>query len=186
MSQITKKVLAESLKKFLFKKSLDKITIVDLVHDCGINRQTFYYHFGNIYDLIEWIYTTETSRALGSKKTYKNWEQGFLQIFEYVLENKFFVIRTYNSLSREYLEKYLYSVTYDLLMGVVQEKAEGFSVDFKDKKFIADFYKYAFVGVMLEWIQGGMKDNPKYIINRIVGIIQGDIEKALSNFDKNN
>jgi len=183
LSQITKIALANSLKKFLSKKSLDKITIVDLVEDCGVNRQTFYYHFRNIYDLIEWIYTTETSRALGGKKTYQTWEQGFLQIFEYVLENKFFVLRTYNSISREHLENYLYDVTYDLLMGVVEEKAKNFSGDFKDKKFIADFYKYAFVGVMLEWIREGMKDKPDYIVDRIYGIIQGDIEKALSNFE---
>ena len=53
MSEITKKALAASLKKLLEQKTLDKITVVDLAEDCGVNRQTFYYHFQDIYDLVE-------------------------------------------------------------------------------------------------------------------------------------
>ena len=59
MSQITKKALAQSLKNLLLKKPLNKITINDITDDCGINRMTFYYHFKDIYDLLEWIYTNE-------------------------------------------------------------------------------------------------------------------------------
>ena len=53
MSQITKRALEASLKKLLTKKPLDKITITDITEDCGINRMTFYYHFKDIYDLVE-------------------------------------------------------------------------------------------------------------------------------------
>ena len=56
MSQITKKALAASLKKLSGRKSLDKITVIDLAEDCEINRQTFYYHFKDIFDLVEWIF----------------------------------------------------------------------------------------------------------------------------------
>ena len=59
MSDITKRAMAQSLKKFLRKKDLDKITINDITSDCGVNRQTFYYHFKDIYDLLEWIYKNE-------------------------------------------------------------------------------------------------------------------------------
>ena len=54
MSNITKHALAESLKKLLLKKPLNKITINDLTTDCGISRMAFYYHFKDIYDLVEW------------------------------------------------------------------------------------------------------------------------------------
>ena len=59
MSEITKKALAESLKKLLSKNKLNKITIKEITEDCGVNRQTFYYHFKDIYDLLEWIYKNE-------------------------------------------------------------------------------------------------------------------------------
>ncbi|MGE5633523.1 MAG: TetR/AcrR family transcriptional regulator C-terminal domain-containing protein [Caulobacteraceae bacterium] len=182
MAQTTKKALAASLKKLLEEKPLDKITVMDITEDCEVNRQTFYYHFENIYDLVEWIYTTEATKALGGKKTYDTWQQGFFQIFEYVLENKVFVTRTYHSINREHLERYLYNETYNLLIGVVEEKAAGMHVRDDDKAFIAHFYKYAFVGLMLEWIGKGMKEEPSAIIERLSVLIHGDITKALEKF----
>ena len=67
MSNITKHALAESLKKLLLKKPLNKITINDLTTDCGISRMAFYYHFKDIYDLVEWA-CLEESRKLSREK----------------------------------------------------------------------------------------------------------------------
>ena len=69
MNNITKNALEESLKKFLLQKPLDKITISDLTTDCGISRMAFYYHFKDIYDLVEWSCIEDASRALQGKKT---------------------------------------------------------------------------------------------------------------------
>ena len=55
MSTITKRALEASLKKLVKTKPLNKITVSDITDDCGINRMTFYYHFKDIYDLVEWI-----------------------------------------------------------------------------------------------------------------------------------
>lgn len=54
MPNTTKAALEESLKRLLLKKPLDKITITDITTDCGISRMAFYYHFKDIYDLVEW------------------------------------------------------------------------------------------------------------------------------------
>ena len=145
MSQTTKRALAASLKNLLLKKPLDKITINDIAEDCGINRMTFYYHFKDIYDLIEWTCIEDATRALEGNKTYDTWQQGFYQIFEAVQENKPFIMNVYHSVSREQVERYLYKVTYGLLIDVVNEKAAGMSVRDEDKEFIADCYKYMFV-----------------------------------------
>ncbi|HOO31598.1 MAG TPA: TetR-like C-terminal domain-containing protein [Thermotogota bacterium] len=180
----TKNALADSLKKLLLQKPLNKITVVDITEDCEVNRQTFYYHFLDIYDLIDWIFSNDADKAIDGKKTYDTWQDGFLQIFEYVLKNKNFVSRTYYSLSRERLEHYLYSETYNLLMGVIEEQAVGISVHQEDKTFIANFYKYGFVGLILDWIGNGMKEDPEKIIQRLNTLIEGDISKALLKFKK--
>ncbi|MEG6522454.1 TetR-like C-terminal domain-containing protein [Desulfotomaculum sp. 1211_IL3151] len=185
MAQTTKKALAASLKKLLREKPLDKITVVDIVEDCEVNRQTFYYHFKDIFNLIEWIYSSEAAKALAGKRTYDTWQQGFLQVFTYVLENKAFVMNTYHSISREHLEYYLYKEVYALLIGVVEEKASGMAVRNEDKSFIAHFYKYAFVGLMLEWIGTGMKEEPAAIIDRLSTLMHGDITGALKKFGAN-
>ena len=142
MSQVTKRALESSLKKLLLEKPLHKITVSDITDDCGINRMTFYYHFKDIYDLVEWSCQEDASRALAGKKTYETWQQGLLQIFEAVQENKPFILNVYRSVSREQVENSLYKLTYDLLEGVVEEQARGMSVRPEDKAFIATLYKY--------------------------------------------
>ncbi len=180
MSQITKKALEESLKKLLLQKPLNKITVSDITEDCGINRMTFYYHFKDIYDLVEWSCLEDASKALSGKKTYNTWQEGYLNIFEAVKENKPFIENVYNSVSREQVENYLYKLTFKLLEDVVEEQAQGMSILKEDKYFIANFYKYAFVGLMLEWIKDGMKQDPKLIVDKLSLTIQGNIKDALN------
>lgn len=186
MSQTTKRALEASLKNLLLQKPLDKITISDIAEDCGVNRMTVYYHFKDIYDLVEWSCVEDAAKALEGKKTYATWQQGFLQIFNAVLDNKPFIMNVYHSVSREHVETYLYKLTYDLLIGVVEEKAIGMDVSESDKIFIADFYKFAFVGLMLDWIKKGMKEDPQRIIERLGTLIHGDITKALKNYQRQN
>ena len=66
MSQVTKRALEASLKNLLLQKPLSKITISDITEDCGINRMTFYYHFKDIYDLVEWSCQEDASKQLGN------------------------------------------------------------------------------------------------------------------------
>lgn len=182
MTEITKKALAASLKKLLLEQSLDKITIQDIVDDCGVNRQTFYYHFQNIYDLIDWIFLTEAINAIEEHKSYETWQQGFLQVFQYIQDNRAFILNIYHSINRAQLERYLYDVTYDLLIGVVNEQAAGIHVRDYDKKFIANFYKFAFVGVTLDWIKQGMKEDPSKLIKQVRVLTQGNVKRALEKF----
>ena len=88
----------------------------------------------------------------------------------------------YHSVSLDQLELYLYKLVYPLLIGVVNEQAQGMSVREEDKAFIADFYKYAFVGLVLDWIKRGMKDDPQLIIDRLSILIKGTIPQALENY----
>ena len=178
----TKQILEESLKKLMLQKPLDKITIRDLTEDCGISRMAFYYHFKDIYDLVEWSCLEDATRALAGKKTYDTWSEGLVQIFDAVYENKPFILNAYRCISRDQIESFLFHLTSDLLMNVVEEKAEGTSISEEDRRFIADFYKYSFVGLMLDWIKQGMKENYHEIVNDICITMSGNIKNSLQNF----
>ena len=182
MANKTKQELEQSLKHLLLQKPLDKITISDLTEDCGISRMAFYYHFRDIYDLVEWVCLEDAARALQGKKTYDTWQEGLLQIFEAVLENKPFILNVYHSVSREQIETYLFQLTYDLLRGVVEEKAAGVKISEEEQRFIADFYKYGFVGVMLDWIKKGMKDDYKDMAEKMSRTLQGNVANSIRNF----
>ena len=124
MSNTTKQGLEASLKRMMLKKPLDKITIRDITEDCGVSRMAFYYHFKDIYDLVEWACVEDASRALQGKKTYDTWQEGLVQVFEAVLENKPFILNAYRCISRDQMESFLFKLTYGLIRGVVDEKSE--------------------------------------------------------------
>ena len=182
MSQVTKRALEQSLKNLLLKKPLTKITINDIAEDCGINRMTFYYHFKDIYDLVEWSCTEDARKALEEKKTYDTWQQGFLKILEAIKEKKTFIMNVYRCVHREQVEAYLKPLVDNLLMGVICEEAVDMIVRDEDKAFIARIYSYIFIGVMLDWIKDDMKADPQEIVGRLAVLLKGSIADALSRF----
>ena len=184
MANTTKLALEASLKELLRTKSIDRITINDLTEHCGISRMTFYYHFKDIYDLVEWACVEDGKRALQGKKTYDTWLEGIAQIFEAVLENKPFIMNVYHCVSREQVEKYLTPLTDNLLLGVIAEFSEGMVVREEDKEFIAQVYSYCFIGIMIDWIKDGMKQDPETLVERFTLVIQDDILMALNRFRK--
>ena len=133
MPQMTKQALEASLKNLLLQKPLNKITINDIAEDCGISRMTFYYHFKDIYDLVEWACVEDAARALAGKKTYDTWQEGFLNIFQAVLDNKPFIMNVYRAVGRERVEQYLNPLVHSLVLGVVEEKSAGMTVGQADK-----------------------------------------------------
>mgnify|MGYP004643666347 FL=1 len=182
MSEITKKALENSLKNLLLKKPLTKITINDIAEDCGINRMTFYYHFKDIYDLVEWSCFEDARRALEEKKTHDTWQEGFLNIFDEVLKNKPFIMNVYNCVDREHVENYLKPLTDNLIMGVINEQLKNMIVRDEDKKMIARVYSYVFIGIMLDWIKDDMQADPKVIVDRLSLLIKDSVYVALSRF----
>ena len=178
----TKKALAESLKNLLLQKPLNKITISDIADDCGINRMTFYYHFKDIYDLVEWTCAEEAAQAMEGKKTYDTWQEGFLNIFSAVQANKPLIMNVYRCVSRERIEQYLNPLICSLILGVVEEKSAEIPVSEADKRFIANFYEYAFIGVMLEWIDNNMREEPFVLVERTSRVMHGSILRALGAF----
>ncbi len=180
----TKTALAESLKKLVLTKRLEKITINDLTADCGISRMAFYYHFKDIYDLVEWVCMEDGRKALQDKKTYDTWQEGMCQVFDAVLENKDFILNVYRSIGREEIESYLYKFTYDMIKEVVEEKCRGIDLAADHKVFIADFYKYGFVGIMLDWISCGMKADYEEIVENMGVMLHGNIARSIKNFER--
>ena len=183
MANTTKLALEASLKELLRTKTIDKITINDLTEHCGISRMTFYYHFKDIYDLVEWSCQEDASRALAGKKTYDTWQEGMIQVFEAVLENKPFIVNIYRSVDKAKIENYLYKLSYQLIADVVDEKCAGDNLSENDKQFIADFYKYGFVGIMLDWVDEGMKDDYHKIVEQLSITLRGNIANSIHNFE---
>lgn len=93
-------------------------------------------------------------------------------------------MNVYRNADRERMENYLYKLTYDLIAGVVEEKSKGLDLTEEDKKFIANFYKYGFVGIMIEWIQAGMKEDIEELVNKMSLTLHDTVTTSVQNFQQ--
>ena len=178
MRQKTETMLCVAFMELLKKCPFSKITIQKLAGQCGVNRQTFYYHFQDIRDLIEWICIDEVDNILEKKDECEKWEDKFLLIFKIMEEEKIFVKNIYYSVSVEVLRSNLYRLVYPIIYSEILEKSKGKNLREEDKKFITDFYKYSFVSIVLNWIDNGMHENPELIVAKVSRLITGTIDHA--------
>ena len=179
MSQMTKRALVASLKDLLAEKPLDKITVTDLTEHCGVNRNTFYYYYADIYALVEEIFQTETQLFMEKLHSYASWEEAFREATAFVSENKRAVHHLFNSGNRNILEHYYHKVTYAAMLSYVRGQAEGLSAAEEDIQALAQFYAAALSGMTADWLRGGMKSNVNDHIDRLGRLLEGNIRQAL-------
>ena len=183
-SDATKVAMSNALKEQLKKKKLSKITINDIASACNISRMTFYYHFQDIYDLTEWTLEEAAGRAIGENRTYDSWQYGFEDLLEELQGNQVLILNIYCSMDREMIERYLLKKAESLLMPVVEQESHGLPVNEENKRRVAIFYSYAFLGVLMEWIGKGMAAPPREVVKMVSAIVQGDFRNSLENLGK--
>ena len=125
MGNDTKRLIKESLIGLLNDKPFDGICIKELTDACGISRNTFYYHYHDIYEVLEEIFDEHTKQHIGEADTWELWEDGILSSLEFVLQNRKAVYHVYNSLNRENLERYINRVMSPITLRFVKQQAQG-------------------------------------------------------------
>lgn len=179
MSYITKNALATSLKKLMNNKTLNKITVKDITDDCGVNRQTFYYHFHDVYELVEWIFLHELEKYADEGLTTENWQDVIASLMESLLMEKAFIINVYNSLSRKQLEQYMETMAKPAISGIVRNISMEYDVSNEDIEFIIMMLTTSLMGIMTEWVAGGMDDTYNKSIDKFFVILDGMIEYTM-------
>lgn len=183
-NELTKKAMEQAFLKLLSQKPLKKITISDITEECGINRMTFYYHFEDIYSLLDYSLRYEMKKALDGKFDASTWIEGMKNIFETSLKYKFLIVNAYKFNSRENVENVLDPIVYQLTYHVVKEEAFGHSVPEEDLVFVAQCYKHLLIGIVLDWIKNDMKDDYQILLKKIGNFLTGETEWILSKFEK--
>lgn len=171
MSKFTKMAIMNSFMKLLGEMPFDKITVKDIVEDCGINRNTFYYNFQDIYALVDEIMQNEINRiAEMHKQPYLSWSEGLLVAVEFAIKNKKAIYHLHNSVKRRQLSRYMKKTIYGVVSEFVTRKAEGKNISEDDLQFVSAFYCFALLGMMEKWIDEGMKEDI-YKVIRKTGIL---------------
>ena len=183
MTNATKEAFGSALKQMMDIKPMDKITVKDLVEICGVNRQTFYYHFDDVYDLLEWIFEQDAESVLPKQMTYEHWKSDFMAFFNYLLENRNFVINVYNSNSRLYMLRFFKTKLDFYLRNFVDTVAYGKNIERNDYEFIVDFYSSCIVGAISQWLDLGMNLPPNVTPDRLLLAVSNNIERLVEKFE---
>ncbi len=174
MAQFTKQAIAKSFLKLINKMPLDKITIRDIVEDCGINRNTFYYHFRDIYDLMGYVFREETREALFRMGTDVTTEGRICTGMRFALENKRAIYHIYHSISRELFDGYLYDISLALMQRTVDERARDLPVTQTDKQLVSELLACTLMGSTLSWVAAGMREELTCRIRGFCALFDGN------------
>lgn len=182
MTTLTEKALAVSLENLLRKRPLDKITIKDITEACGVNRQTFYYHFHDIYALLEYLLEQKAEELLSECGNMDNWKDGVLLLIHRLLENKTVVLNAFRAADSSQARKFLKKLIRPALSDLSAYLAADLSVKDEDFDFVVDVFSFAFVGICVEWIAEDM--DPAYLkkIDKFFLVIDGTLKNALEKF----
>lgn len=177
----TKHLLTESLKRLMAQKPLNKISIREITEGCGVNRQTFYYHFEDIYDQVRWMFRQEAVKLLDQQEGILVWQDGLLQLFRYLEENRDICLCAMHSLSHEHLRRFFQADIYDIIHRVIDQMTEDLHINEEGKDILTHFYVSALAGTVESWLLGELPYTPETLVATADRIIQEHITGALMN-----
>lgn len=177
----TKKALARSLKKAMNAKALSKITVSEIVNDCGVNRKTFYYHFEDIYALLKWMLEEEAIEVVKSFDLLVNPEEALTFVMDYVDDNKHILNCAYDSMGREGMKRF-FLADFCGVMGSIIDSVEadmGTPAPEDFKAFLTTFYTEALSGMLINYFQDKERRSRQELMEYILFILKNSIPNLL-------
>lgn len=160
-SERTKQILGQALKDLVSKKPLDKINIKEITESCKMNRQTFYYHFDDIYDLMEWLLKKEAVSIITQHQGPELWERGVKDLFDYLDANKIFARNAYKALGNAYLARFFYDDLYKLVHATIRALKGNIPMSKEETAFLAQYYVLSFATMIEGWLNDMIKQSPE-------------------------
>ena len=186
MAKFTRQAIMYSLLKLLQEKSIDKITVKDICELCEINRNTFYYYYSDIYQVLEELLKFETEKSLKEDQKYESFYEDFLKRYHLIIEYKKAVYNLYNSKNRDLILKYFQDITENFVEKYVYKEVKGKKLLPEDIKFIIDFYSSSMIGNIFRWMHKGMQEKQEQLIYKLSVSYQATIKALIAQFEENN
>lgn len=170
----TKKLLADSLKKAMKHKAFSKITVSEIVQDCGVNRKTFYYHFDDIFALLKWMFEEEAIEVVKHFNLLVDYKEAIIFVMDYIEENDYLINCAYDSMGREEMKRFFYADFTGIVISVIDaaEEKECVTLEPDFKKFVAQFYTEALSGMLIDWVKNKDSRNREKTFSYFVEVIE--------------
>lgn len=167
MANFTRKAIKETFIELLEEKPLADITVKNIVETCGINRNSFYYHYQDIPALIEEIVKEEAEGIIKKYPSVNSIVECYDALTEFASHRKKAIMHIYRSVNREVFEKNLMMVSEYFVRDYVQTALSDEPISEKDKQAIINYYKCVSFGLVIDWLNTGMTEETAQSIRRI-------------------
>ena len=173
MASLTRRSIMNSFIRLLEEKPVNKISVKDIVEDCGINRNTFYYHFSDVPELVEEIVKSEADAIVGANADISSLEGCVEAATRHCKAHRRAIWHIYNSANRDIYERYLLEICEYVATAFVENTAKGLTIAEEDKSAIIMGYKCECFGCVINWLSHGMNDEIRARFLRLCELRQG-------------
>ena len=165
-SETAKREICAALKNLMVQKPLNKITVAEIMASCGMARQHFYYHFEGIYDAVRWMFDPEAVALLREHEGVMLWQDGLLQLFHYLQENRAVCLCALHSISREHLKRFFQTDIHAIIQSTIQRIVIELNDQASDNEvnLLTTFYVGALESMIEEWLLGEIQETPEELI----------------------
>ena len=177
----TKKMLASSLKKILESKPLSKVTVSEIIADCKVNRKTFYYHFENVYALLNWMLKQEAIEVIKQMNLITDYEEAIFFAMDYIDENEIILKNIYHYIGKDELLQFFHQDFIELSAAIIVRAAQKnqISVNGEFKELLSRFYTGAIASLLLERIKSKSPHDREKIVQYISLILNNSLTNIL-------
>ena len=180
MPSFTKQAIMQGFWELLEQRPLSQITVKDIAGHCGINRNSFYYHFQDIPALIEEIVMAQANGIIARYPTIDSMETCLLATLEFARENRRAMLHIYNSVNRALYEQFLWQVCESVVRAYGEAALRGVTLPQEDADLILRYYKCLCFGVAIEWLNSSVsQDEARAYIHRMVELRRGTVETMI-------
>lgn len=156
-SDSTKNAIVSGIKELVSKKTLDKVSVIEIANTCGINRNTFYYHFEDKYDVINWIFYNELEPVISPYISEDNWSECVIALCKRFENEKSF----YTNALYDRCPGSLYQILVDhfkkAFMLSFESHYKCLGINGNDKELVARFYSHGTIDMLCDWVSSGMR-----------------------------
>ena len=186
MAKHTRGAIIDAFWTLLNEKSLDKITVKDVIELAEINRNTFYYHFEDLYALLYTVFSEEAEHYRSNIDENCTFYEEYVRVAAVFMDNRNAIIHVYNSKGRDVLNKYVKAVSDDFVSRFVKQKAKGTGLSDNGISYITSFYSYAIAGITIEWVEKGMPEYRKNLLKTVSESFEASIDVMINEYISHN
>lgn len=159
MSNLTDKAIKEAFLKLLDEIPYNKITVKMIVEECGINRNSFYYHYQDIPELLEAIIKDLVDKVISRHQIIDTLADGYNYSFQFLIKHKKAIFHIYKSVKRDSFEKNLMRLCDYYVRNSADSIITNKELSDNDREILITYYKCACFGLAINWLEEGMKED---------------------------